>query len=313
VLLSAVASADTLNADAYLALKKSLAAVTLQPASMKGDLSNYAGKSLDLSGTVNGIVTSGTSTSFILDCSGQAVMVQTDQALPECVSNGSTVRILLKVSSEAAMGSSPFRLQAAAYDAEVAAKEKLLAPKVKPQPKQTTVRKTRVVSYESARIARGELSNRALSVYSPYRAAIARFNPRLSAQQIDTITRSILSYSDRFGMDPRLVIALIIAESGFRPTATSRVGAMGLCQLMPGTARGLGVSNAYDPEQNIAGSIKLMKGHLNRYGNDLALALSAYNAGPGAVARHGGVPPYRETQNYIRRISQIYKALCGQK
>jgi soluble lytic murein transglycosylase-like protein len=80
---------------------------------------------------------------------------------------------------------------------------------------------------------------------------------------------------------------------------------------MPGTARGLGVSNAYDPEQNIAASIKLMSGHLSKYG-DLALALSAYNAGPGAVKKYKGVPPYRETRNYVQKVTKLYKALCGE-
>ncbi|HAH88452.1 MAG TPA: lytic transglycosylase domain-containing protein [Armatimonadetes bacterium] len=151
-----------------------------------------------------------------------------------------------------------------------------------------------------------------MQVYDPYRLAVASFNPNLSSAQVEEITKSILAYSEKYGVDPRLVIALIIAESGFRPNATSRAGAQGLCQLMPGTARGLGVKNAYDPEQNIQGSIKLIKGHLDKYG-DLALALSAYNAGAGAVKKHGGVPPYKETRNYIRKVTQIYNALCGKK
>jgi soluble lytic murein transglycosylase-like protein len=98
---------------------------------------------------------------------------------------------------------------------------------------------------------------------------------------------------------------------------------MGLGQLMPGTASGLGVSNAYDPVQNIAGSVKLIRGHLNKITDnaawtdttwhDLSLALASYNAGPGAVRKYGGVPPYRETQNYIKKVISIYKELCGCK
>jgi len=147
-------------------------------------------------------------------------------------------------------------------------------------------------------------------IYGAYRNAIAKFNRRLTPKQADEITSSLLAFSWHYQVDPRLVVAVILAESHFRPDATSRAGAMGLGQLMPGTAAGLGVGNAYDPVQNIGGSIRLIRGHLDKYGN-LALALSAYNAGPGAVRKYGGVPPYRETQNYIRRVTSIYKALCG--
>ncbi|MCL6520457.1 MAG: lytic transglycosylase domain-containing protein, partial [Armatimonadetes bacterium] len=166
-------------------------------------------------------------------------------------------------------------------------------------------------SYLATRQTRGiNLSSRAMEVLDPYRRAIARFNPRLSQSQLDTITTSILAFSEKYGVDPRLVVAIFLVESGFNPAATSRCGAMGIGQLMPGTARGLGVINAYDPVQNIEGSIKLISGHLAKYG-DLALALSAYNAGPGAVRKYNGVPPYRETQNYVKKVSAIYRALCG--
>ena len=116
---------------------------------------------------------------------------------------------------------------------------------------------------------------------------------------------------------------MILAESHFRIGATSRCGAQGLGQLMPSTAAGLGVDDAYDPVQNVYGSVRYVKGMLDRMsGNkawndltwyDLALALAAYNAGPNAVKKHGGVPPYRETQNYVRKVTSIYKQLCGVK
>lgn len=93
---------------------------------------------------------------------------------------------------------------------------------------------------------------------------------------------------------------------------------MGLGQLMPETARSLGVSNAYDVTQNLYGTIRYISGHIDNYrtksGDDfdsIVLALAAYNAGPGAVRRHGGVPPYRETQNYVRKVMAIYNQLCG--
>jgi soluble lytic murein transglycosylase-like protein len=107
-------------------------------------------------------------------------------------------------------------------------------------------------------------------------------------------------------VDPALVKAIIANESGFNANATSNVGAQGLMQLMPGTAAGLGVANAYDPAQNVAGGTKYIKQLLDRFGGDVKLAVAAYNAGPGAVEKYGGVPPYAETQNYVQNVLSSY-------
>jgi soluble lytic murein transglycosylase-like protein len=112
----------------------------------------------------------------------------------------------------------------------------------------------------------------------------------------------IQSASDRYRLDPDLVNSVIHAESGFNPHATSNKGAQGLMQLMPQTASKLGVSNRLDPQQNVEGGTRYLRELLELYNFDLVKALAAYNAGPGRVQQYGGVPPYRETRDYVSRI-----------
>jgi soluble lytic murein transglycosylase-like protein len=104
------------------------------------------------------------------------------------------------------------------------------------------------------------------------------------------------------GIDPALLKGLVSQESGFDPNARSGAGALGLTQLMPGTAAGLGVTNPLDPVQSLQGGAKYLRQQLDRFGGDEKLALAAYNAGPGAVQKYGGVPPYTETQNYVTSV-----------
>ena len=130
----------------------------------------------------------------------------------------------------------------------------------------------------------------------------------VSRSEIDNL---ISKYADKNGLDEDFVKAVINQESGFNPNATSHCGAMGLMQLMPSTAQGLGVTNAYDAEQNIEGGTKYLKGLMDRFGNDKQLALAAYNAGPNAVKKYGGIPPYAETQNYVKKVLSKYDTYKG--
>ena len=120
------------------------------------------------------------------------------------------------------------------------------------------------------------------------------------------IDSAIEQAAARHNVDPNLVRAVVKVESNFNPNALSRKGAMGLMQLMPSTAKQLKVRNPFDPEQNVDAGVRHLKQLLESYGGDVRLTLAAYNAGAGAVARSSGVPHYAETQNYVRRITNLY-------
>jgi hypothetical protein len=130
-------------------------------------------------------------------------------------------------------------------------------------------------------------------------------DPRRGFTQQD-IDAAIDEAAARHNVDPNLVRSVVKVESNFNPNAVSRKGAMGLMQLMPATARSLNVSNPFDPQQNVDAGVRHLKKLLESYGGNVRLSLAAYNAGAGAVARSAGVPHFAETQNYVRRITNLY-------
>ena len=144
--------------------------------------------------------------------------------------------------------------------------------------------------------------NNFLSLTTAVQNTIANVVNPTKKQILDIISK----VSQKYGVDEKLVQAVIRQESGFNPKARSHCGAMGLMQLMPATAKGLGVKDAYNPVQNVEGGVKHLKGLLARYNGNLVLALAAYNAGGGNVDKYGGVPPFKETQNYVKSILANY-------
>lgn len=169
----------------------------------------------------------------------------------------------------------------------------------------TSVQSFDKVLQNSAQVKFGDLLTRPVtkvnaSIYTQQAKYTDNLTPRQKIQDI------VSRMSKKHGVDEKLVNALIKQESGFNPNAKSKVGAMGLMQLMPSTAKGLGVTNPLDPEQNVEGGVKYLKSMLNKYNGNIILALAAYNAGPGAVDKYDGVPPYKETQNYVKSILANY-------
>ena len=162
-------------------------------------------------------------------------------------------------------------------------------------------------SMQAARSAAAEVSNYfgRESVRSA-NARIVQANFRGHTATQDEIDQSIVMAAARHNVDPNLVRAVIKVESNFNSNAVSRKGAMGLMQLMPATARSLNVKNPFDPDQNVDAGVRHLKQLLENYGGDVNLTLAAYNAGAGAVARSSGVPRFAETQNYVRRITNLY-------
>jgi soluble lytic murein transglycosylase-like protein len=145
-----------------------------------------------------------------------------------------------------------------------------------------------------------------------YASLLRSINPQLQVHQSLAYAHSLVTDAERSNIDPRLIVALVTVESHWRPDALSPVGARGLGQLMPGTAATLGV-NAWDPKQNIRGAATYLRAMLDHFAgsgtNTLRDAIGAYNAGPHAVDRYHGIPPFAETQNYVRKVLAAWRSL----
>jgi len=316
LLLATAVCAQAQTFEEYLKLRK---ANGVSRQADRAALEAFVGtRVIEVGALVRGVVKSGDRKLLILERDGgEQLFVQCPNA-PEWLVSNVSARLLMKVTRTGENSALEAELIGAATESQVAAWEAKNRPKPRAGSSASSRRGGRPPSVPGnlpGLESPGSLDQRTVSTYSSF---IRGQNRRLSQAQSDRIATGILGYSDHFGVDARLIMALVLCESGFNPGSRSSAGAMGLGQLMPGTARELGVSNAYDTEQNLYGTVKLLRGHLDKYGartedsfESLVLSLAAYNAGPGAVSRHGGVPPYRETQNYVRKVVDTYRRLCG--
>jgi len=287
---------------------------------------------LELKGTINGSFREGTHVSLLINRpEGQAVQVESDFTPPEWMMIGDTpARMLIK--AVRADESSPIKvfLLGAAKEEEISKFDVTLpTTKSKPAPAKAPATPSRgdrsglfgpigSLGRHSAK-PRNTWRLPASKVTPIYASFIKRINPRLHDEEAIQMAQGVVGFCIQYKVDPRLVMAVVTVESGFDPNSVSHSGAVGLGQLMPSTARWMGVSNSYDIVDNIYGMVRLLATHMSNYSQQtsdyqrmIELTLAAYNAGDGAVRRHGGVPPYRETQNYIRHVWAYYMRYCGQ-
>jgi hypothetical protein len=278
-------------------------------------LENQPDRHLQVSGVISGIARCASSgTLILLRLVDNQTVELSAQEEPAEARPGSRVKIIAAPASP--VGSGPLELKAITWE-DTPLQQVLAATrsKVTRPPTQEEIREA-LSAAERARAGRRlwALPSRGASQLAVIKRAIALLNKGLKEEQADLISRGIVSFSERSGVDPFFVAAVVAAESRFNPGARSPKGAMGLGQLMPGTARSHGINNPWDPLENLFGSVKILRENLERYsGNPLQtqLALAAYNAGHGAVSRHGGVPPYQETRNYIWKVYEYYCWLYG--
>lgn len=347
LLVTAASAVHGTGVDEYLALRRKLGYDPRATyASVSTNLTASAGRYFELAGSVTGTVQRADAALFMLTLDDRSfVLLPSPQGDAGLVAdtNRPRLRVLVHVLPGAAGNVPDLEPVAVAIDSEVTAREQAAARQAAADEQRRRDREQaaaaarasaptpvgrglalRPIGGAISELARRHLSLEAQSIYPLYCRFIASWNKKLDTATVDQITVSLLYFAQKHRVDPRLVVSLIIAESDFDPASTSHAGAMGLGQIMPDEARDHKLSNPYDPIQNVRATVNMMRMKLDMYRESglpqgqlswrqIALAMAAYNAGSGAVRKYGGVPPYRETQGYVRRVLQTYQKLCGMK
>jgi hypothetical protein len=282
----------------------------------------YAGKLVEVKGVIKAVAGSEALTTLLIE-GGQTtytVSLPPGKKLASWpfLDVNTTIRALCQVVTVEGSGSGSLELvipvkeyEASSVDQARAAANEAAAKRVRESQRTAAAPQRRASRGMSGRVFGQSYSDAQLVAI--YADAVAHFNRRLAPGTRQRIAWNIIRYSRTYGLDARLMMAVVAVESNFNPNAVSPVGAMGLGQLMPGTAGDLGVGNAFDMDQNLNGSIRLLSNHVRNMGaggrpsiESVKLALACYNAGAGAVKKYKGIPPYQETQRYVRKIIRLY-------
>lgn len=321
--LAVLASAHAVPSAAYLHRRAGMGIVRAVP--LAALRTTTKARTLELSGTIIGTCGAGDTATLILkgaDDDEQGIEAKTP---PDWLTPSSTPVRLLVRAERGADGRVTVTLIDAAPEMDVLPAEEAYWRALAAKRHAAEAKAPRSLASRGANVARGPIYGaigrpaRAKRTILPlwrvapvYAAFIRGRNPRLSPDKAMGIANDLIRFCNGYGIDARLVVAILIVESGFDPNAVSHSGAVGLGQLMPETARWMGIRDSYDTTQNLFAMVKLLHTHSLQFGRsaDDPVVLAAYNAGEGAVRRHGGVPPYRETQAYVRRVTAIFHQLC---
>lgn len=298
----------------YLAVRGKLAITPVTNSTkITAQLPSLAGKVIEMEGTINGTYTSTEGTGYLLRLSSDQMIIVQARTNDDDIAVGNVVRVLARVPKEGALlehlsltvSKTAGAVVTDSGDGDGSGMDvDQRPPIIYSRAPQMPVKEPQPIFTDAAGLAQRP------EVVQIYAAKIQEFNKRVDDATAKLIAFHILDKSEQYGIDPRLTMALVARESRFNRFAVSPKGAMGLGQLMPGTAAGLGVNDAFDIPSNIDGTVRYITTQLRTFGR-LSLALAAYNAGPNAVRRCGGVPPISETQNYVRLVWETYADLAG--
>jgi len=330
----ACTAADAADTAAYQAIRNSVTVTRITDLEkFLKELPYKVGQAAEFDGVVNGVIANNTSSAFMLRTAGGQILLFSTRTEDPDIDVNVAVRVLARVPMGTTMleclavtpggpepAVSPLGATSAAgglegddHDPTIAdSADRLATPPggmpVDNRPPVIYYNAPEHFNENSRRMSAGQLTGP--EYVQAYAARIRACNARIDDATVTRIATSLLSKCELYNVDPRLMFALVTQESCFNPNAVSSAGAQGLGQLMPGTAASLGVRDPFDIDDNLDGATRYLSEQLDTFGR-LSLALAAYNAGPGSVKRYGGVPPFRETRNYVRKIWAHFCSLVG--